>query len=104
MKFLSVSDLETQSAQVWKELPVQKEMVVTSNGKPIALLSSIDEKNLDQVLAAFRQARATSALASIQYESTQNGTDEMSLEEINAEIREVRPNGEIEFNPFDFTF
>jgi len=90
MKFLSVGDLETNSSQIWKELPVQKEMVVTSNGKPIALLSSIDENNFDQVLAAFRRARATSALAFIQYESAQIGTDEISLEEINAEIREVR--------------
>lgn len=90
MKFLTVDDLETKSAQIWKELPAQKEMVVMSDGKPIALLSSIDEKNFDQILAAFRRARATSAVASIQYESTQNGIDEISLEDINAEIREMR--------------
>jgi hypothetical protein len=90
MKFLSVGELETNSSQVWKELPVQREMVVTSNGKPIGLLSSIDEKNFDQVLAGCRQAKVISALSSIQYESTQNGTDLMSWEEINAEIREAR--------------
>jgi antitoxin (DNA-binding transcriptional repressor) of toxin-antitoxin stability system len=92
MKFLSVRDLKTKSSQVWKELPRQQEMIVTSNGRPIALLSSINENNLEQILTAFRRARATSALALIQYESTQKGTDKISLNEINAEIKEVRSN------------
>ena len=90
MKFLSVRDLKTKSSQVWKELAGQKEMIVTSNGRPIALLSSINENNLEQVLTAFRRARATNAVASIQYESTQKGTDKITLDEINAEIGAVR--------------
>ncbi|MBW2431387.1 MAG: type II toxin-antitoxin system Phd/YefM family antitoxin [Deltaproteobacteria bacterium] len=90
MKFLSVKDLKTKSSQVWKELAGQKEMIVTSNGRPIALLSSINENNLEQVLTAFRRARATNAVASIQYESTQKGTDKISMDEINAEIGAVR--------------
>ena len=94
MKFLSVRDLKTKSSQVWKELAGQKEMIVTSNGRPIALLSSIDENNLEQVLTAFRRARATNAVASIQYESTQKGTDKISMDEINAEIGAVRSKRE----------
>ncbi|MDF1590408.1 MAG: type II toxin-antitoxin system Phd/YefM family antitoxin [Desulfobacterales bacterium] len=90
MKFLSVRDLKTKSSQVWKELPGQKEMVLTSNGRPIALLSSINENNLEQVLTAFRRARATNAVASIQYESTQKGTDKISMDEINDEIGIIR--------------
>ena len=90
MKFLSVRDLKTKSSQVWKDLPEQKEMVVTSNGRPIALLSSINENNLEQVLTAFRRARATNALASIQYDSIQKGTDMISMDEINAEIGVIR--------------
>ena len=90
MKFLSVRDLKTKSSQVWKELVGQKEMIVTSNGRPIALLSSVNENNLEQVLTAFRRARATNAVSSIQYESTQKGTDKISMDEINAEIGAVR--------------
>jgi antitoxin (DNA-binding transcriptional repressor) of toxin-antitoxin stability system len=90
MKFLSVRDLKTKSSQVWSELPDQKEMVVTSNGRPIALLSSINENNLEQVLTAFRRARAADALAAIQYESIQQGTDAISIDEINAEIKAAR--------------
>ncbi|MBC2716952.1 MAG: type II toxin-antitoxin system Phd/YefM family antitoxin [Desulfobacteraceae bacterium] len=90
MKFLSIRDLKTKSSQIWKDLPEQKEMVVTSNGRPIALLSSINENNLEQVLTAFRRARATNALASIQYDSIQKGTDMISMDEINAEIGVIR--------------
>jgi antitoxin (DNA-binding transcriptional repressor) of toxin-antitoxin stability system len=90
MKFLSVRDLKTKSSQVWKDLPDQKEMIVTSNGRPIALLSSINENNLEQVLTAFRHARATDAVATVQYESAQKGTDKISIDEINAEIGAVR--------------
>ena len=90
MRFLSVRDLKTKSSQVWKELAGQKEMIVTSNGRPIALLSSINENNLEQLLTAFRRARATNAVASIQYESTQKGTDKISMDEIDAEIGAVR--------------
>ena len=90
MKFLSVRDLKTKSSQVWKDLPEQKEMVVTSNGRPIALLSSINGNNLEQVLTAFRRARATNALASIQYNSIQKETDMISMDEINTEIGAIR--------------
>ena len=90
MKFLSVRDLKTKSSQVWQELPELKEMVVTNNGRPIALLTPVNENNLEQVLTAFRRARATNAVASIQYESTQKGTDKISMDEINAEIGAVR--------------
>ncbi len=90
MKFLSVRDLKTKSSQIWKDLPEQKEMVVTSNGRPIALLSSINENNLEQVLTAFRRARATNAVAAIQYDSIQKGADMISMDEINAEIGVIR--------------
>ena len=90
MKFLSVRDLKTKSSQVWKELSDQKDMVITSNGRPIAILSSITEDNLEQVLSAFRQARATEAVTSIQYESVRKGTDKITLKEIDNEIKSVR--------------
>lgn len=92
MKFISIRELKTKSAQVWRDLPIQKEMVLTSNGRPIALLSSINDDNLEQVLTAFRIARATNTVASIQYESIERGMDKTTMEEIDAEIQTVRSN------------
>ena len=90
MKFLSVRDLRGKSAQVWKELPGVKEMVITSNGRPVAILAAITEANLEESLSAFRQARAVEAVASIQRRSVEQGTDKISMDEINAEIKAVR--------------
>ncbi len=90
MKFLSVRDLRGKSAEVWKDLPNEREMVITSNGRPIAILAAINESNLEESLAAFRQARAIEAVASLQRQSADKGTDKITMDEIDAEIRIVR--------------
>jgi antitoxin (DNA-binding transcriptional repressor) of toxin-antitoxin stability system len=90
MKFLSIRDLRTKSSQIWQELPEQKEMIITNNGRPIAILSSISENDLEQVLSAFRQARASRAVAALQLDSVKRGNDKISMEEINSEIKSAR--------------
>ena len=90
MKFLSVRELRANSARVWGELPEQKEMVITSNGHPIAVLSAVSETNLEKSLAAFRQVRATEAATSIQRRSVEKKTDRITMDQIDAEIRAVR--------------
>jgi len=90
MKFLSVRDLRGNSARVWRELPSEKEMVVTSNGRPVAVLTAVDEGSVEESLAAWRRVRATQAIADIQMRSVQKGADQFSMEEIDAEIRKAR--------------
>ena len=90
MKILSVRDLRTRAAQVWKELPAEREMVITNNGRPIAILAAINEATLEESLSAFRQARAVEAVARLQRQSVERGTSKMSPEKINAEIRAAR--------------
>lgn len=90
MKFVSVRDLRGQSAQVWRDLPGEREMIITSNGRPVAILAAINETNLEESLSAFRQARAIEAVASLQRRSVEQGMDRTTLEEIEAEIKAVR--------------
>jgi antitoxin (DNA-binding transcriptional repressor) of toxin-antitoxin stability system len=90
MKFISVRDLRGKSAEVWKELPAEREVVVTSNGRPIAILSAVSESNLEESLSAIRQARAAEAVMSIQRRSVEKGTDSITMEEIDAEVKAVR--------------
>lgn len=90
MKFLSVRDLRGKSAQIWKDLPEEREMVITSNGRPIAILAAITESNLEESLTAFRQARAVEAVAALQRRSADRGTDRITMDEIEAEIKAVR--------------
>ena len=90
MKFISVRDLRGKSAEVWKELPAEREVVVTSNGRPIAILSAVSESNLEESLSAIRQARAAEAVMSLQRRSVEEGTDSIAMEEIDVEIKAVR--------------
>ena len=90
MKFLSVRGLKTKSSLIWKELPDQQDMVITSNGRPLAILSSVTKDNLDQILSSFRQTRAMLAVHTIQYDSARKGTDNISLDEIDDEIKDIR--------------
>ncbi len=90
MKFISVRDLRGKSAEVWKKLPVEGEMIITSNGRPIAILAAVNESNLEESLSAFRQARAVEAVTSLQRRSIEQGTERFSMDEIEAEIKAVR--------------
>ncbi len=90
MKFVSIRDLRGKSAEVWKKLSSEREMIITSNGRPIAILAAVNEANLEESLSAFRQARAVEAVASLQRRSLEQGTDHISMDEIDAEIKAVR--------------
>ena len=90
MKFLSVRDLSGMSAHILIDLSDERELIVTSNGRPIAILASITEENLEESLSAFRRSRAVEAVVSLQRKSAEKGTDKISLDEINAEIKSVR--------------
>ena len=90
MDFVSVRELRSQSAAVWRSLAREKDLVVTSNGKPIAVLSATTASTLEESLAALRQARAQLAVAAMQRRASETGDDRMTLDEVNAEIGAVR--------------
>jgi antitoxin (DNA-binding transcriptional repressor) of toxin-antitoxin stability system len=90
MKFISVRDLRSKSGQVWKQLPQEREMIITSNGRPIAIIAATSDSDLEESLSAFRQARAVEAVASLQRRSVEVGNDKMTMDEIDAEVKAVR--------------
>jgi antitoxin (DNA-binding transcriptional repressor) of toxin-antitoxin stability system len=90
MRFLSVQDLKSKSSEVWKGLTAEREMVVTSNGRPIAILSAVTEETLEETLAAIRRSRAVAAVSEIQRQSVQRGKDAITPAEIDVEIASVR--------------
>jgi hypothetical protein len=90
MRFLTVRDLRAASRRVWSELEQEKEMVVTSNGRPVAVLAAVDEDKVEETLTALRRARAMLAVGELQWRSVERGTDGLSDEEITEEIAAVR--------------
>ena len=90
MKFITVRDLRTSPAQVWKTLPEEQEIVITNNGKPIALLTPISDETLEGTLASVRRARAIHAVKTMQAASVRRGLSGLTPQEIDEEIQEVR--------------
>jgi antitoxin (DNA-binding transcriptional repressor) of toxin-antitoxin stability system len=90
MKFISVRDFRSKSGKVLGDLAREKDFLLTSNGKPIALISAVSEDDVEDSMAALRQVRAVMAVERMQSRSVEKGTSKMSLREINAEISSVR--------------
>ena len=68
MVFVSVRELFSRSAAVWRSLAQEKDPVVTS----------------------LRQARAQLAVAAMQQRARETGADRLTLDDVNAEIDAVR--------------
>jgi len=90
MQFITVRDFRTSSARIWKDLPKENEMIITNNGKPIALLTPISDRTMEDTISAFRRAKAINAVKLMQEISAELGNDKMTLDDINAIIKDVR--------------
>lgn len=90
MKFVSVRELRNRTSQLWRDLERERDLIVTSHGKPVAILSATDERSLERALADIRRSRARAALAEIHRDAARRGLDRLSMEEIDAEIKATR--------------
>ena len=86
MKFITVRDIRTSPATIWKQLPEEQEMVITNNGKPIALLTPLTGETLEETVSAVRRARAVNAVRTMRRTAEERGLSSMTDEEIQAEI------------------
>ncbi len=90
MKFVSSRELRINPGAVWKLLRQEKDLVITSNGKPVGVLTHAEEGNLEYVLATLRQGRAQAAVAALQRTSVARGLDQWSEKRIQTIIDKTR--------------
>ncbi len=90
MKFITVRDLRLEPGKVWKLTKKESDLVITSHGKPIAILTGVDEGTLEDELDSLRRSRTIKALDSIHKTSVTAGTDKITTKEIDEEIKAVR--------------
>ena len=89
MRFISIRELRRKLKEICSKIK-NEEMVITSNGKPIAILSGVTEGTLEKKLRAIRRSRALIALEEIQKGSLELGLDKLTDSEIESEIQAVR--------------
>ena len=90
MRFIGVRELRLKPREVWKKLHDEGELVLTMNGKPMAVIAGVTEESLEQTIRALRRLRYEAALAATQAHSVSTGHNKMSREEIEAEIAAAR--------------
>jgi len=86
MEFLPVNAFRTSSKSVWEKLSQKGEIVITYNGKPAALMLSIENNELEGLSRAIKQAKVMISIKNMRMIAAQNGymTDEEIEMEINA--------------------
>jgi len=90
MKFINVRELRLRPGDVWKKLKIEKDIILTLNGKPFAILNSTDEDRFEQTLASLRRSRALEAMEKLQKYSKNKGLDKLTVGDIEKEIQLVR--------------
>lgn len=91
MEFITVRDLRVRPGHVWDRLTQHQDIIVTSNGRPIALLTHVSEDDVEETLIALRRARAHLSVSRMRTAAAQ-ATDRLTPEEIETEIRATRQN------------
>lgn len=90
MKFISIRDLRNQSGLIQRTV-AEEPVTLTSNGKPFALVVGLNEsEDPGEMERLIRQARAQLAVSRIRQDARANGVDQLSPDEIDAEIRAAR--------------
>ena len=90
MKTVTIRDFRTRPKQVRDALKREREAVLTANGRPVALMISVDAGSIDRTLETLRRARALEALRAIREDSRRRGLARMSMRGIDAIIAKTR--------------
>lgn len=87
---LTYRELRNTPGRVWERLALDQPLTLIAEGVPKAILIPLNGEDPAEILAEYRSVRALKALRVIQAESRRNGTDKLTLDEINEVIRDAR--------------
>ncbi|MHB8967086.1 MAG: type II toxin-antitoxin system Phd/YefM family antitoxin [Thermoleophilia bacterium] len=90
MKLISSRYLKQKTSAAWQLSGEEGELVVTSHGKPIALITNISEDDIEPTIRALRKAKAQVAVSNMRRKAQQAGLEKMTEGEIETEIKAAR--------------
>lgn len=89
MRVISARNLSTKPKEILSKLK-EEDVVITSSGKPIALLFGVTEETLEKTIRTIRRSRALVAIEEMQEESLELGLNKLTDSQIESEIQAVR--------------
>lgn len=91
MHFVSTRELRINPGPVLQHIRESgHEVIVTSHGKPVALLVGVTSDDFEDTLQALRRARAQVAVSRLREHAQRQGLDALNAAEIDDEVRAVR--------------
>lgn len=90
MDFITLREFRAQAGKIWGKLAKTRELVVTRNGKPFALLTETTPTSLNDDPENPHGTRFGRALNAIRVEAKTRGLNKLSFDEVNKIIREAR--------------
>ncbi len=90
MTLIPIKEFRIRSAEVWRRIARQKDVVVTNNGKPVAVMTTVNADSVDEMLATMKRVRALRALEAIHRQALADGRHKVSDAMIAREIKAAR--------------
>jgi antitoxin (DNA-binding transcriptional repressor) of toxin-antitoxin stability system len=88
MKFISIRDLRSDTAGLRRDLQADREIIITANGKPIAVMTRTD--NVEEEILAIRRARARAAVGRMRARAVTEGLDRLTMDQIDGIVSRAR--------------
>jgi hypothetical protein len=82
--------MRTRPGEVWQQLEEQGDLIVTSSGRPFALMIAAEGEDIEQLLLALRRAKAQLAVTRMRTHAAAQGLEGLSEDDIEAEIAAAR--------------
>jgi len=90
MNLIAIKDLK-QPRRLKERLRDERELLLTSDGRPVAVLVHVDTTDDPEVvIRSIRDARSRLALSRIREAARRGGTSRLTLAGINREVKTVR--------------
>lgn len=89
MKYVATRELRNRPG-AFQDLLDGQDVVLTSSGKPFALVIGIDDENVEETVRLVRRVRAEQALSRLRKRAAEQGLDRLSDAEVEKEVRAAR--------------
>ena len=90
MKMIPSRQLAATPGKVWSLLRKEGSIVITKDGKPRGILLSTSDETLLEDVQDHIRIRAQRAVSEIRRETAKRGLDQITIEEIDTEIKTAR--------------
>jgi prevent-host-death family protein len=87
---ISVSELKKKPASQWLKSAGNTDLIITSKGRPVAVLLRIAAASVESTRSLLRSVRALQAQTTLQQAAAANGTAALTPSDVDAEIAAVR--------------